>query len=171
MAPTPPDLPAFMWHLFDLYNTYIDPYLPSALQSMNSHLSPILTSAISAASNGDIVSLAAFLLTIYLTIRIADYIRRSVIAWIMFFVKIAIILVLVNVAFYVNRYGFNKALNDVEWIFGLLWGLVEDKMMNGSGQDNRTGWHAGNGGSQWNTYGGRQQVPVGRTKRRGGGWT
>jgi len=83
--------------------------------------------------------------------------------------------VAINMVLYVNRYGWNKALNDAEWAFGLLWGLVEDKVMNRNGEsENRTGRYAGLGGGKnnpWHTYGGRQQVPLGRGGKRRGGWT
>ncbi|KIW33676.1 uncharacterized protein PV07_00505 [Cladophialophora immunda] len=186
----PPPLPSFIWHLADLYSAYILPRLPEPVQSLSNHLSPVAMSVASAASNGDIVSLAAFLLAVYLALKIADYIRRSVIGWAILLVKLALVLVLLNCVFYVNRYGWHKALADAEWLVGLVWGFVEDKVMNaaGDGTDNRTGWYAG-GGSQhgygargqgqnqnpWGAYGGgRQQVPVGRGKPKGKssyGWT
>ena len=180
MAPqTPPPLPSFIWHLTDLYNAYLVPFLPEPVRSFSNTISPFLTSIVAAASNGDIVSLAAFLLTIYLSLKIADYIRRSVIGWVIFFVKIALVLVLVQCAFYVNRNGLENAIEQAEWILGLLWGLVEDKVMgDGGGRDNKTGWTSvyGNGyaGGNGAWGGGRQQVPVGRGRakgRSGYGWT
>ncbi|KAJ9602853.1 hypothetical protein H2200_012633 [Cladophialophora chaetospira] len=178
MAPQPPltQLPAFIYHFASLYNNYVLPCLPGPLQAISNNISPFLTSVLSAASNGDIVSLAAFLLTVYLTLKIADYIRRSVIGWVVFLVKIGLILVLVQGVFYVNRYGLQKALTDAEWVFGILWGLVEDKVTgNGDGRDNRTGGYGaanGYGNNAWSgSYaGGKQQVPVGRAKGRRG-WT
>lgn len=136
----------------------------------------MVTSALSAASNGDVVSLAAFLLAVYLTLKIAEYIRRSVVAWMLFLFKLALVALLVNAAFYVNQYGWQKALNDAQWAFGILWSLLEDRVMSHSdGRDNRTGWNGGNlaRDGAWNPYGGgRQQVPVARggSKKRGG-WT
>ncbi|KIX08433.1 uncharacterized protein Z518_03089 [Rhinocladiella mackenziei CBS 650.93] len=178
---TPPTLPPLIWHLADLYNTYIFPRLPEALQSLSETLAPFLTSVISASSNGDIVSLAAFLLTVYLTLRIADYVRRSVVAWVIFMAKIALVMAVIEAVFYVNRYGLTKALDDAEWVVSTLWGLVEDRIVNGGGggTDNRTGWYGNSGGrggeNSWNVYGGgRQPVPVGRGgsgRKRAGGWT
>ncbi|KIW86095.1 hypothetical protein Z517_01489 [Fonsecaea pedrosoi CBS 271.37] len=189
----PPPLPSFIWHLADLYNAYILPLLPDPLQSLSNNISPLVMSAVSAASNGDMVSLAAFLLTVYLSLKIADYIRRSVIGWAILVIKLALVLVLINCAFYVNRYGWYKALADAQWLVALVWGFVEDRVMNtaaGDGSDNGTGWSAygfGNGAARhgnqnqnaaWGaTYGGgRQQVPVaaarGRSKGKTGyGWT
>jgi len=67
-----------------------------------------------------------------------------------------------------------KAVGDAEWVFGIVWGLLEERVGGGSNaRDNRTGWygngHAGRDGP-WSAYGyggGRQQVPVkgkGRTR-------
>ncbi|OAP62991.1 hypothetical protein AYL99_02218 [Fonsecaea erecta] len=180
----PPTLPSFIWHIADLYSAYILPRLPDPVQTLSNHVSPVITSAVSAATSGDIVSLAAFLLAVYLTLKIADYIRRSVIGWVVLLFKLALVLVAVNCAFYVNRYGWQKALRDAEWIVGLLWGFVEEKVMNaaaGDGSDNRTGWYGGGqnrnswGGGGGVYGGGRQQVPVARGRsskgKSGYGWT
>ncbi|ETI21337.1 hypothetical protein G647_07683 [Cladophialophora carrionii CBS 160.54] len=171
MTPQPPTpaLPSFIHHFASLYDSYILPHLPDPLQSLSNNISPFLGSILSAASNGDVVSLAAFLLTVYLSLKIADYIRRSVVGWVVFLVKIVVVLVLVQAALYVNRNGLQKALGDAEWVVGILWGLVEDKVVgNGDGRDNRTGGYGsgyGNGawGSSSNSHGSRrqQQGPVG----------
>jgi hypothetical protein len=178
MAPPQPSapLPSVIYHFADLYNNYILPYLPDPLQSLSNNISPFLTSILSAASNGDMVSLAAFLLTVYLSFKIADYIRRSVIGWVFFLIKVALALVLVQAVFYINRNGFQKSISDAEWMFGILWGLVEDKVVgNGHERDNRTGGYgSGYGNGAWSSsYGGRrQQVPVGRGRQKGrSGWT
>ena len=165
MAPQPPltQLPTILYHFATVYNNYILPYLPDPLQSLSNNLTPFLVSMLSAASNGDITSLAAFLLTVYLTLKIADYIRRSVIGWVIFLIKIAVILVLVQGVFYINRYGLQKALSDAEWVVGIIWGLVEDKV-SGVTADNRTGAYGGFGNNAWSgAYTrGKQQVPVGQ---------
>ncbi|KIW90709.1 uncharacterized protein Z519_08492 [Cladophialophora bantiana CBS 173.52] len=193
-SPPPAPLPSLLWRLADLYSGYILPRLPESVQTLSNNITPFVTSIFSAVGDGDIVSLAAFLLTVYLTLKIADYIRRSVIGWVVLLAKIALVLMALQCVFYVNRYGWHKALSDAEWAFRILWGYVEDKVMNntraGDGSDiNRTGWYAGGGGgggragygaargqSPWSAYAGgaRQQVPVarGRPKGRNGfGWT
>jgi hypothetical protein len=157
------------------YDNYILPLLPEPLQSLSSSISPFITSVLIAVSNGDIVSLAAFVLTIYLSIKIADYIRRSVIGWVVFFVKIAVVIGVLQAAFYVNRVGVQKAIGDAEWAVGLLWGLVEEKVIGWSeGRENGTRGYPGGFGNA--AYGGRQQVPVKRSRSRpkgrsGYGWT
>ena len=127
-------------------------------------VTPFLNSAIAAAASGDIVSLAAFVVTIYFTVRMADYLRRSVVAWILFAIKIAMVLAAVNVAFYVNSVGVQKALGDAEWVIGLVWGFVEDKVMNKDSGSSSKGGPFGYYG------GGRQQVPLAGGKKKGSGW-
>ncbi|KIW60278.1 hypothetical protein PV05_00508 [Exophiala xenobiotica] len=157
-------LPPFVSNLADIYDSYICPLLPGPLQSISSGLTPIFSSAIAAATSGDIVSLAAFVVVLYLTLKIADYVRRSVVAWVVFIIKIVLVIALINAAFYVNRVGVQKAFGDAEWVVGLLWGFVEDKVMSGGGKDNKTGPFAYYGG-------GRQQVPIVGGKKRRSGWT
>ena len=173
MAPQPPPpIPSVIYQFAAAYNTYILPNLPDAAQSLSNTISPLLSSITLAASNGDIVSIAAFLLTVYLSLKIADYIRRSVIGWVIFLIKIVVMLALVQAAFYVNQYGVQKALGDAEWIVGLLWGLVEGTVTGSTaGTDNQT---RGYGNGLGSAYGGRQQAQAGRgqTKGKGGfGWT
>ncbi|RMZ91750.1 hypothetical protein DV736_g994, partial [Chaetothyriales sp. CBS 134916] len=86
-----------------LQTLYVDnvlPYLPTRLQTASDSLNPLLLSPF---QSGDIVSLAAFLLTVYLSLRIADYIRRSIFSWIAFLIKIVLLLVVIQVVLYAQR--------------------------------------------------------------------
>lgn len=154
-------LPPIVSNLADVYNSYVYPLLPGPLQSVSAGVASLLSTGIAAATSGDIVSLAAFVVVLYLTLKIADYIRRSVVAWVVFVIKIALVLALINLAFYVNSVGVQKALGDAEWAVNWLWSFVEDKVLNGAGGDNKTGPFAYYGG-------GRQQVPITRPKSK---WT
>ncbi|KIW21231.1 hypothetical protein PV08_01811 [Exophiala spinifera] len=154
-------LPPIVSNLADVYTSYVYPLLPGPLQSVSAGVASVLSSGIAAATSGDLVSLAAFVVVLYLTLKIADYVRRSVVAWVVFVVKIAVVLALVNAAFYVNSVGVQKALGDAEWLVNWLWSFVEDKVLNGAGTDNKTGPFAYYGG-------GRQQVPISRGKSK---WT
>ncbi|KAK5059733.1 hypothetical protein LTR84_009616 [Exophiala bonariae] len=164
-------LPAVLTHITTLYYSYLHPLLPSPVQSLIENVAPILTQVITSATSGDLTTLLATLVVIYLSLRIADYIRRSVIAWVMFFFKIALVIALVNAAFYVNRVGLDKALEDAEWGWDLIWGLAQ-KAINGAG-----GGSAGRAGGygQWNLdEAQRYRIPVeGKraSKRRSGGWS
>lgn len=163
--PNTSTLSSVLIQLHDLYKTHIFPHLPPPLQSASSYVDPALAS-------GDIVSLAAFLLAVYLTLRIADYIRRSILSWIVLLLKIALLLLLVQGVVYVQQYGWQMALRDAGWLGGIVWNFVEDAMQdNETGQYGQRNYRGGRNGQAWNVAG-RQQVPVGRgqTKRRGA-WT
>lgn len=154
-------------HLHALYITHLYPHLPGPLQTISSQLVPIFQS-------GDIVSLAAFLVVLYFTIRIADYIRRSVFAWIVFLFKIAILLGIIQVALFIRAYGWERTLNIAGWWGGLVWGYIQE-VLEGSDKEYGGQRHeSGRYGQGWNVAGGRQQVPTwtrGGGARRRGGWT
>jgi len=167
MAPQPPPpLSPPLHQIAALYNSYVLPVLPEPLQSLSHNISPFLASISSTAMNGDIVSFAALLLTIYLFVKIADYVRRSVFGWVIFFIKIALGLVALQAVFYINRNGMQKALSDAEWVLGLLWGLLEQKVARlGNARDNQTGGFGGTGGYAYG--GGKQQDPIGKGRAQG----
>ena len=157
----------------ELYQTPLYPYLPTPLQDISSGIETALTTVLQA---GDVVSLAAFLLCLYLTLRIADYVRRSLVSWLFFFIKIGLLLVAIQIGFYVHAYGGQRALRDAGWLGGLVWGFVEEAMQEAQ-TDRRDGARGSRGardGQGWNFSGGRQQVPVGGGRGRGrgrGAWT
>jgi len=178
MAPAS-TLPPILTYIASIYYCYIHPFLPSPIQSFLNNLAPFITNLVISATNGDLTSLISTLVIVYLSLRIADYIRRSVIAWVVFIFKIVLILAMINAAVYVNRVGVGKAMEDAEWAWDLVWGFVEQTIATaGNGNDSNSGYFGGPGGprSQWNFNGGdmrgRQQVPIGKqgTKRRSGGW-
>lgn len=179
MAPAS-TLPPILTHISTVYHNYIHPFLPSPIQTLFNNLTPIATNLVTSATNGDLTSLISTLVIVYLSLRIADYIRRSVIAWFLFIFKILLVIALVNAAVYVNRVGVGKAMEDAEWLWDLIWGFVEHRVaMAGNGNDSNSGYFGGPG-NQWNFNGGvgggarrQQQVPIGKraTKRRSGGWS
>lgn len=76
--------------------------------------------------------------------------------WIMLAVKLCLVLVVVQVGWYVSQYGWEKTLNDAGWIWGILEGFVGETGTQASGV--ARGSRAGATGR------GRQQVPLGHTK-------
>lgn len=176
MAPQQSTIPPILSRLAALYQSLIHPYLPSPIQVVINNITPFTNDLISSATNGNLTSLLSTLLILYMTLRVANYIRRSIFAWVAFVVKIVLVLALINVAVYVNRVGAVKAAQDAEWILRIVWDFVEERVCNATaaaaGSENNTGYFGG-AGSQWNLNGGKQQVPVGKdsTKRKSGGWT
>jgi hypothetical protein len=148
------------------YALYIHPLLPPPLAStitttttfVSTLLLPILRS-------GDLPSLAALLVILYISIRTLDYVRRTILGWVMFFVKLGLVLGMVQVGWYVNQYGWEKAARDAGWIGGVVWGWVEGAWEGsaGHGGNGRGGWGGGNAsGRQWGGAG---------NGGRGGRWT
>lgn len=156
-------------HISALYYSYLHPVLPSPIQSLVESSSSILAHVVTSATSGDLTTLAATLVIVYLSLRIADYIRRSVIAWLVFAFKVVFVLAMLNAAFYVNRVGVEKALENAEWVWDLIYGFAE-RVVNGAGASD-----AGRGYSQWNlNEAQRYRIPVDgkrAPKRRNGGWT
>lgn len=165
------DLPQILSSISTVYHNYIHPLLPSPIQSILDNVTPILTNLITSATTGDLTSLISTLVIVYVSLRVADYLRRSVIAWLMFVVKIVMVLALVNVAFYVNRVGVGKAFEDAEWLFDMVWGFIENQIASAGGNANDSNTA---GSQQWNLNNAqRHRIPVEKRapKRRSGGWS
>lgn len=94
-------------------------------------------------------------------------------SWIKFFVKIGMVLLVVQGVVYVRSYGWEKALRDAGWVGGIMWGWAEEAFEGvgtGEGRDVYSygrGSRAGGNGKGWNVSGGRQQA---QGRRKGGSW-
>lgn len=74
----------------------------------------------------DLVSLLALIIIAFISFKILGYVRRVVMWWIMLALKLSLLLVLVQVGWYVSQYGLEKTLNDAGWLWGLLEGFVAE---------------------------------------------
>ena len=79
--------------------------------------------------------------------------------WIIFAVKIAVLLLVLQVGFYVHNYGWEKTLRDLGWLWGLAEGFfpqLAEMGMNtgntGGGRNTRTAPRVGRAGRQQPTY-------------------
>ncbi|RMZ77495.1 hypothetical protein DV738_g4440, partial [Chaetothyriales sp. CBS 135597] len=154
--------------LQSLFLDNIFPRLPAPLQMAFDSLGPLIQS-------GDVVSLAAFLLVVYLTLKITDYLFRSVFSWILFFAKIALALMTIQAVLYVQRYGWDKALEQGVWLAGLAWRVLEEtihqvsssssEVVSSSSSSTTRGTRRD--ADRWNLNAGRQQVPVAARRQRG----
>lgn len=158
-----------------LYQTHIHPLLPEQLQPISSNLSSlflssapylsqlvslsrtVLSSAASLASNESsdgsaILSLGLLLITLYCSLRVMNYVRRTIMGWVWLGIKLLLLFVVVQVGFYVNSYGWDKAIRNAGWIGGIAWGLLEDMLNqnNGGGQKQPRGTRSR---AQNNAYG------------------
>lgn len=156
-APLDDRITSTLLTLSTLYETHIQPQLPEALQPISSqaiHLiftsAPYVSQALSVAryaSNyvsgrsssaglGDgssLLSLGLLLITLYTGLRIANYVRRTIFGWIWLGVKLLLLLVCVQIGFYVSTHGLDNTLRQAGWVGGIVWGLLED-VVNGNSQ-------------------------------------
>lgn len=142
-----------------LYQTHIHPLLPEPLKPVSNYISSLIISAspfltqfialfravISSASSlatnqqdgSAILSLGVLLITLYMGLRIMNYIRRTIMGWIWLGVKMIIVLFIVQLGYYVNQYGWERAAKDAGWIGGIAWGMLEDFMNESQGSQQR----------------------------------
>lgn len=140
-----------------LYQTHIHPLLPEQLQPISSNLSSLflssapylsqvislfrtaLSSATTLTSNESqdgsaLLSLALLLVTLYLSLRVMNYIRRTILGWVWLGIKLLFLLVIVQVGLYVNSYGWERAVRTAGWFCGIIWGLLEEFLNENNGQ-------------------------------------
>ncbi len=143
-----------------LYQTHIHPLLPESLRPISSNITslilssaPYLTQVIGlfrsvlssawSASQGQsqdgsaLLSLGVLLITLYMGIRIMNYIRRTIMGWVWLGIKLILLLIVMQVGFYINSYGWEKALNQAGWLGGIAWGLLEDYLDQNKGGQHR----------------------------------
>lgn len=143
-----------------LYQTHIHPLLPEQLQPISSNLSSlflstapylsqlvalsrtVLSSAASLASNESqdgsaLLSLGLLLITLYFSLRVMNYIRRTIMGWIWLGIKLLLLLVVVQVGLYVNSYGWDRAIRNAGWLGGIVWGLLEEMLNQNNGGQQR----------------------------------
>lgn len=144
-----------------LYKTHVHPYLPEQLQPISNTISTMILSSapylsqivglsrtvISQAASlstgsqdgSALLSLGILLITLYMGLRIMNYVRRTIMGWVWFGVKILLFLVLAQAAVYVNSYGWERAMRNAGWLGGIGWGLLEDMLNQGQGQGGQRG--------------------------------
>lgn len=133
-----------------LYQTHIHPLLPEPLQPISSSISSMLLSsapylsqlvglfstAVSSASSlasdsqdgSALLSLGVLLITMYVGLRIMNYIRRTIMGWVWLGIKLFLLLVVVQIGLYVNSYGWERAIRQAGWFGGIAWGVLEDML-------------------------------------------
>lgn len=53
--------------------------------------------------------------------------------WVWLGIKLLLLFVIVQVGFYVNSYGWDRAIRNAGWIGGIVWGLLEDMLNQNNG--------------------------------------
>lgn len=141
-----------------IYTHHIGPLLPEQIDSLVTSSSRLASAFIlPTLKSGDITSIAALLVILYLSLRTMDYLRRSIFGWLFFFIKMAVVLILVQAAFDVSTYGWEKTLDRAGWLGGILWGWAEQAWEGtesaakeqGFGVGGNSGGSRGRGSSGW----------------------
>ena len=146
---------------------YINPYILSPLQSLFTGTAGNNSSGSSTNSGGmpDLLSLIALIVIAFISFKVLDYVRRVVMWWIMLALKLCLILVAVQVGWYVSQYGWEKTLNDAGWLWGLLEGFLGETGAQLGGSTRSRPTAAGTRGRN------RQQAPLGSTRGQRGRWS
>lgn len=126
LLPSPSSPPSSTWNSFQ--RDYLTPYILSPLQALftATSSSPPPRSSINTSGMSDLVSLLALIIIAFISFKILGYVRRVVMWWIMLALKLSLLLVLVQVGWYVSQYGLEKTLNDAGWLWGLLEGFLAE---------------------------------------------
>lgn len=163
-----------------LYQTHIHPHLPEPLQPISSNISSLILSSAPylsqmiglvrsvvssawSASQGQsqdgsaLLSLGLLLITLYMGLRIMNYIRRTIMGWVWLGIKLVLVLIMVQVGFYINSYGWERAISQAGWLGGIAWGILEDAMDQKQGgqarQPRGTRRRGQNNNNNYNNYG------------------
>lgn len=154
--------------LTTFYTTYISPFLPAPLASTISTIgSTVASTILPVLRSGDLPSIAALLVILYLSLRTLDYIRRSVMGWVWFVLQLGAVVAMMQLVYYVNAYGWEKALEDAGWVAAMLWGSVEGTWKGSEGDlggKYNVGGGRGGGGYRQQAFGLGGQGRAGRER-------
>ena len=135
--------------LASLRDEYFDPYILAPLQSLVD----------SSTKEMDLISILALMFIAFVSFKVLDYVRRVVMWWIALAFKLVLLLVIVQLGFYVHSYGWEKTLRDAGWLWGILEGFLIEQGPGTAGMKGNV--HSGGRRS------GRQQIPVGNKYPKG----
>ena len=69
--------------------------------------------------------------------RIMTYILTTIMSWVWLGIKLILLLLVVQLGFFVNSYGWESAIRNAGWIGGIGWGLLEDLINQNQGGQQR----------------------------------
>lgn len=80
----------------------------------------------------DILTLAILAIALIISLRILDYMRRTVLYWVRLAIRMGLWLAVGGLGFYVWRRGFDQSVEDFGFVWGFLQGLgVEGERIGG----------------------------------------
>jgi hypothetical protein len=179
-----------------IYTTHIAPLLPTDLQRLVFTFASVLTTTIVSAyqlstqltsiiiplitdpsGSINLVSLAALLVVLWISLRVLDFARRSVIGMIVFWIKVGMVVGVIMLGAWVWSVGLEVAVKQAAWVGGaLLGGLkgwVEGSTGPNAGVPSGAGYGGARGGKGWsgNDSGkGGAGGGFGWNRRGGGAW-
>jgi hypothetical protein len=191
----PPDLLATLLKTSsEIYTTHIAPHLPTDLQrllftsasvltttiisayNLSTQLTSIIIPLITDPSGGiNLVSLAALLVVFWISLRLLDFARRSVIGMIVFWVKVAMVVGLVMMGMWVWSVGVVEAVRQASWVGGMVLGGLEGWVEGSTGGNVKGKVNAGYGnangrGKSWSGNDSGKGGGFGWNRRGGGAW-
>ena len=175
MLTQPPD---YIPQAYQLYNTYYGTYSPYIAPILRAilltqsyfyrYIFPTIYPLYTLSNNAlhsmssdspDLVTLAALAIVFIISIRVLDYMRKTVIGWITFAIKFGMWAAVALVGVYVYQRGVEQSLEDFGWVWGLLQGLGEE------------GEKVGGAKARGRERDARRMAGAGKRGRtRGGGW-
>lgn len=108
-------------------------------------LLPFVPTAVPTTS-AELASLAVFVLVLFTTFKVVDYVRRMIMFWVFLVIKLIALLALVQLALYVYTYGIEKTLNDLGWAWGFVESLMENTVQQGGQEWNNVRGNTGRTG-------------------------
>ena len=115
---SPRDAAAGITYYTTFLYSLLSPYL--SLRTMARIIS--FTSTVTQfAASADVWSLFAFAVLLFVGFRVLDYLRRMVMFWIMLAVKLVLVLLAVQAAVYAYNVGLERTVQDL----GVVWGWIE----------------------------------------------
>lgn len=97
-------------------------------------------------TSAELASLAIFVLVLFTTFKVVDYVRRMIMFWVFLAIKLVAVLALAQLALYVYTYGIEKTLNDLGWAWGFVESLMENTVQQGGQEWNNVRGNAGRTG-------------------------
>lgn len=179
-TPPQPDTPTQQWlrYLETYLLTPLFTYLPSLNplsdpQKASNNRTASKSAGSGSNSGADVLTTILVLAALFVVFRIANYIRRLVVWWTVFLIKIVVLYGVLVVGWSVWSRGLERTVRDVAMVWGFVEGVVEwvgrefGAVGGARGYDARGPAGRSGYGSGYGYGGGRGQVPMG-TRR--GGW-
>ena len=130
-----------LYSLYSFYTTTYNPYVTPiyrfillAQSYLYRHIFPLIFPLYTLANKAlrtlnsdspDLLALLALGITLYISLRVLDYVRRTIVFWISLVIRLGLYAGVVGLGIYVWQRGLEQSLQDLAWAWGLFEGLSE----------------------------------------------